>query len=221
LRRARYYHPQLRRFLNQDTVLGSIGTPASLNRFAYANGNPISAIDPFGTMAQDVAPNNPSSGDKLTQWGTGFGAGGAAAGLVENVQNGLMGFWVGKNWNILSTSFGGNGATGGRLIFAGRMASYAKTGGNILGGLGVGVSALQGYDAFQKNDANGMVQAGADTAVGIAGFFGPVGWAGSTGYFAGQQLDRVFGITDAVANVVTASPPPTNSEFLGVGQDSF
>lgn len=63
LRRARYYHPQLRRFLNQDTVLGSITTPASLNRFAYANGNPVSGIDPFGTMTLDVEPN------------TGFGPG--------------------------------------------------------------------------------------------------------------------------------------------------
>jgi hypothetical protein len=46
--RARYYHPQLRRFLNQDTVLGSITTHAGLNRFAYANGNPVTGIDPFG-----------------------------------------------------------------------------------------------------------------------------------------------------------------------------
>jgi hypothetical protein len=46
--RARYYHPGLRRFLNQDVVLGATSTPTSLNRFAYANGNPVSGIDPFG-----------------------------------------------------------------------------------------------------------------------------------------------------------------------------
>ncbi len=57
--RARYYHPTLRRFLNQDTVLGSISDSASMNRFAYANGNPVSLIDPFGLMAGD-APNNPA-----------------------------------------------------------------------------------------------------------------------------------------------------------------
>lgn len=51
--RARYYHPGLRRFLNQDAVLGSIGGSASMNRFAYANGSPITAIDPFGLMAMD------------------------------------------------------------------------------------------------------------------------------------------------------------------------
>jgi RHS repeat-associated protein len=59
--RARYYHPQLRRFLNQDTVLGSIANSASLNRFAYANGNPISGIDPFGLMQTD--PNSAARWD--------------------------------------------------------------------------------------------------------------------------------------------------------------
>ncbi len=57
--RARYYHPLLRRFLNQDTILGSITDSASLNRFAYANGNPVSLIDPFGLMAGD-APISPA-----------------------------------------------------------------------------------------------------------------------------------------------------------------
>ncbi|MDO8543894.1 MAG: colicin D domain-containing protein [Opitutaceae bacterium] len=52
--RARYYHPTLRRFLNQDIVLGQIAGSASLNRFAYANGNPVSLIDPFGLAAKDV-----------------------------------------------------------------------------------------------------------------------------------------------------------------------
>jgi RHS repeat-associated protein len=55
--RARYYHPQLRRFLNQDTVLGDISDSASMNRFAYANGNPVSMVDPFGLMAVDMAAN--------------------------------------------------------------------------------------------------------------------------------------------------------------------
>ena len=52
--RARYYHPELRRFLNQDTVLGSIGTHAGMNRFAYTNGNPVTGIDPFGLASQDI-----------------------------------------------------------------------------------------------------------------------------------------------------------------------
>ena len=48
--RARYYHPQLRRFLNQDSMRGSITRPAGMNPFAYANGEPISGIDPLGLV---------------------------------------------------------------------------------------------------------------------------------------------------------------------------
>jgi RHS repeat-associated protein len=55
--RARYYSPQLRRFINQDVILGSVSIAASLNRYAYANGNPVNANDPFGLMASDQNPS--------------------------------------------------------------------------------------------------------------------------------------------------------------------
>jgi RHS repeat-associated protein len=195
---------------------GTVGSAPGLPAFGF-NGftlpdvprwiNPDGTFNPNASVPNSEAASG-SKGDALDKAGRVIGALGATAGTVENVQNGAMGFWVGKNWSFLRASWGGNGATGGRLIFAGKMAGYAKTGGNILGGLGIGVSGLQGYDAFQKNDANGMVQAGADITVGVIGFAGPVGWAGATGYFGGQQLDRWFGITDTVAKVVTADPPP-------------
>ena len=46
--RARYYSPDMRRFVNADIVAGNISNAVTLNRFAYANGNPISYVDPFG-----------------------------------------------------------------------------------------------------------------------------------------------------------------------------
>lgn len=73
--RARYYHPGLKRFLNQDSVLGAISSGASLNRFAYANGSPVTAIDPFGMAAKDLAPN---SGDA-------FSVGGKSAGTTTGL----------------------------------------------------------------------------------------------------------------------------------------
>ncbi len=42
--RARYYSPYLMRFLNADPI----GFSGGQNWFAYANGDPISALDPFG-----------------------------------------------------------------------------------------------------------------------------------------------------------------------------
>lgn len=46
--RARYYSPEMRRFVNADIVAGQISNAVTMNRFAYANGNPVSFVDPFG-----------------------------------------------------------------------------------------------------------------------------------------------------------------------------
>ena len=46
--RARYYSPELRRFINADIIAGEISNAVTLNRYAYANGNPVSNVDPFG-----------------------------------------------------------------------------------------------------------------------------------------------------------------------------
>jgi RHS repeat-associated protein len=53
--RTRYYLPAICRFINQDTVLGNIGSGNSMNRFVYANGDPIDKNDPFGLAAQPLA----------------------------------------------------------------------------------------------------------------------------------------------------------------------
>lgn len=46
--RARYYNPDIKRFVNRDVITGSIAAGQTLNRYAYVNGNPISYVDPFG-----------------------------------------------------------------------------------------------------------------------------------------------------------------------------
>ena len=53
--RARYYSPELRRFINADVVAGEISNAITLNRYAYANGNPISNVDPLGLTAEREA----------------------------------------------------------------------------------------------------------------------------------------------------------------------
>lgn len=73
--RARYYSPELRRFLSQDEVLGSVADSASLNRFAYANGNPVSLVDPFGLAAStgEVELKKVGFGDHIRDFGSAFG----------------------------------------------------------------------------------------------------------------------------------------------------
>ena len=50
--RARYYSPDLKRFMNADIIDGSIENSTTLNVYAYVNGNPISYVDPFGMSAE-------------------------------------------------------------------------------------------------------------------------------------------------------------------------
>ncbi len=46
--RARYYSPDLKRFVNADIVRGAISDGVTLNRYAYADCNPVTNIDPLG-----------------------------------------------------------------------------------------------------------------------------------------------------------------------------
>ena len=48
---ARYYDPDLPRFINQDSYLGEIVTPPSLNRYTYAYHRPTVYYDPNGHIA--------------------------------------------------------------------------------------------------------------------------------------------------------------------------
>ncbi|MCP4713111.1 MAG: RHS repeat protein, partial [Planctomycetes bacterium] len=46
--RARFYNTDLRRFVNQDVLLGGVAEGQTLNRYAYVTGDPVRFIDPFG-----------------------------------------------------------------------------------------------------------------------------------------------------------------------------
>jgi RHS repeat-associated protein len=81
--RARYYSPLIKRFINQDSLLGSIDSSASLNRFAYANGDPASLIDPFGLCAEKA--------------GDGKGFFGSLLDTLLNVQVIKDSFWLYNN----------------------------------------------------------------------------------------------------------------------------
>ncbi len=56
--RARYYSPDLMRFMNEDIVTGDISNSNSLNRYSYVEGNPVSMVDPFGLCANRAQGNS-------------------------------------------------------------------------------------------------------------------------------------------------------------------
>jgi len=52
--RARFYSAVMKRFVNQDVLLGKVGEGQTLNRYAFVTGQPVSLVDPFGLSAQDI-----------------------------------------------------------------------------------------------------------------------------------------------------------------------
>ena len=51
---ARYYDPQLGRFIQEDIVEGDLESPASQNRYTYCQNDPVSLIDPSGYSPQNT-----------------------------------------------------------------------------------------------------------------------------------------------------------------------
>jgi RHS repeat-associated protein len=70
---SRAYHPATGTFTSQDTVIGDLNAPVSLNRYTYAFGNPLNYTDPTGYWpkfledAASAVSNGVSNGiDKVT-----------------------------------------------------------------------------------------------------------------------------------------------------------
>ncbi len=52
--RARYYKPETANFLTEDSYLGDILKPLTLNRYNYCAGNPVNYKDPRGNTLMDI-----------------------------------------------------------------------------------------------------------------------------------------------------------------------
>jgi RHS repeat-associated protein len=71
---ARYYDPTIARFTQQDPQAGQLARPLTLNRYLYANDNPVNSCDPTGES---------SSSTGVCVMGTMFLGGETLTGLAE------------------------------------------------------------------------------------------------------------------------------------------
>ena len=70
--RARYYNAEEGRFFHEDTYLGDITDPLTLNRYAYVKNSPLNYVDPSGHEPIDeefLKPQKPSSEDIAEETG--------------------------------------------------------------------------------------------------------------------------------------------------------
>jgi RHS repeat-associated protein len=65
---ARYYDPELGRFLTRDTAMGSYRYPQSLNRYSYCRNNPLAYVDPDGRMEKKFTREGSSHAGTPTEY---------------------------------------------------------------------------------------------------------------------------------------------------------
>ncbi|MCU7804214.1 MAG: hypothetical protein KZQ96_13535 [Candidatus Thiodiazotropha sp. (ex Lucinoma borealis)] len=121
--KARFYDPQLGRFLSQDGYLGEGNTPPSLHRYLYAYANPTVYTDPTGYVpvldewgqfhtdtADELIEQASNTDSKLAAVGLGVMAGAnfVVGGVVETVNFGLnivgSDGWLGEGANDRATT---------------------------------------------------------------------------------------------------------------------
>jgi RHS repeat-associated protein len=149
--RARYYSPQLQRFISEDPIEFNRGT----HLYAYAGQNPISNLDPFGLWTWQIG----LSGSFTAPWGgsvTFFG------GIAFDTQ-GHVGTYAGGGLGL------GNGVKGSGGVSFGT--SNAKTICGLSGpftniSFGGGVGASGTGDYFQGHDRAGNTVSGGGLTLG-------------------------------------------------------
>lgn len=131
---ARYYDPEIGRFVSPDTIVQSPFNPQTLNRYSYCNNNPINYIDPsghswfskffgkiFGVIAGvvgTIVTGNAMVGFQLYSMFDSLGTavntgnwGGFAGGLAGGILGGIAGVsWatsIAKSLGEASYTFGG------------------------------------------------------------------------------------------------------------------
>ncbi len=143
---ARYYDPDLARFISSDPIVPSPGDPQSLNRYSYVRNNPVKYIDPTGHSFWSAIGNFfKGFGKSLAGLATGIAVGYLTGGLGAPIAGMLGGMAAGAvNSAINGGGFGLSVFTGGVL-------------GGIAGAIGPGI-----YEHF-GGGLGGAIQAGAVT----------------------------------------------------------
>src|SRR5262249_39334 len=127
---ARYYDPQLGRFITPDTVIQNPYDPQTLNRYTYTRNNPIIYVDPSGHgFFSDIGHFFSGVGNTLSGLGPAFN-------VALQIFGGPPGLALGS-WGLSETRTGSN-------ILAGELFAQTAVATFMCGGCGAGIGALSG-----------------------------------------------------------------------------
>ena len=121
---ARYYDPELGRFIQPDTIVPGYDNPQAYNRYSYCLNNPINRIDPSGNWSLFKFIKSVISGFVAAVAGALVFPflGPIGAGIVAGAVSGFIsGGWTEQGWNwkgagIGAVIGGGFGALGGAAV---------------------------------------------------------------------------------------------------------
>ncbi len=188
---ARYYDPELGRFVTADTIVQSPYNPQTLNRYSYCNNNSLNYVDPSGHFwwiaaiigAILGAVSSAVNGQPIWQ-GMLLGA---AGGILTGGGAEIFGFWGAVAGGMLAGA-GSSAATGGNIGF-----------GALAGGLGAALGYGLGSWAGSENFWGGLGAASLSGALsgGIGaelqgGSFGEGAWMGAAYGTAGYLGSQAF-----------------------------
>jgi RHS repeat-associated protein len=119
---ARWYMPETGGFTSRDTVFGMLKTPVSLNRYTYANGDPLEYFDPDGRFA-DMASSRqarPELGEVTRSAGNGSSSVKSSESSTTAAAESFMRTWVrSRAQHKPKDSLLGKGLRLGRSFFGG------------------------------------------------------------------------------------------------------
>ncbi|MDP3791310.1 MAG: toxin TcdB middle/N-terminal domain-containing protein [Candidatus Omnitrophota bacterium] len=190
---ARYYDPELGRFIQPDTIVQAPFDPQSLNRYTYCRNNPINYIDPTGH----------SWLSKFWDWLTGSIGNivGAIVGAAVAIVSGNL--WLGFQAYSMTSSVINSAVSG----------NWGGLAGGIVGGLiggALGVGAASGiYGALGKGAFTfGGGFLGGAAEFGLSGFGSGFGYALGSGEKVGDALQSGLisgGISAAIGGAIQGS----------------
>jgi hypothetical protein len=168
------------RFVNADTYKGTITNSATLNNYAYANGNPISLIDPFGMSADWWGNGIQSFLSGANDFFQGFGSGlgqGISFGVTDkfedyyNTQNEVV-YLIGKTTGSAAMTVidaYGTVISAGGIVITGPSGVGAVVCGSATAYLGASTFASFGYTVENVKDLIGEIKNSSGSSSGGAG----------------------------------------------------